>query len=99
MAKKVKNPIELKAVLLFHEPDGEPAHVDIVEASIHYGADCEHGNLGRRGSGELTHNDELLRAIKDFFEDAVSQANVIEGLRPPDYGSVQWVIPEPEPDP
>ncbi len=99
MAGKITNPIQLTATLVFHTPDGEPAHVEIVEHSIHYGRECEHGSLGRKG-GAVPMTPTMLNAIKDFFEESIAATNVNESYTPENYGPVQWPVePEPEPDP
>lgn len=94
MAKKIKNPIQLTVTLMFHT-DGTP-HVDITEASIHYGIDCEHGSLGRKGA-PVSHTSTMLNAIKDYFEEAIDNANIQESIPEVVYGDVQWES-EPEPD-
>lgn len=97
MEGKITNPIQLTATLVFHE-DPTP-HVEIVEHSIHYGRDCEHGSLGRKGA-PTPMTPTMLNAIKDIFEEAIEAANSAEGYAPTGYGDVQWPVePEPDPDP
>ena len=93
---KITNPVELTATLVFHDPDGEPSHVDVVKAEIHYGTQCEHGSHGRKGA-PVPMTPTMLNSIKDFFEEAIEAANVAEGYASVAYGAVEW-LPEPEPE-
>jgi len=72
MRKQTRNPIEVKATVHFDE--GQPTY-HIENVSIHYGMDCEHGDLGRKGL-PLDRNQEVLNIVKDFLEEAVRQVDM-----------------------
>ena len=95
MGKKIKNEIEVKATL--HFSDDETPIVHIVEASVHYGTECEHGDLGRKGLSFIA-EPTIVNPIKDFFENAMVILNAHEGCEPVDYGAVEWKPPAPEPE-
>lgn len=69
MGKRIKNPIETKIV----EDDGE------VTVSIHYGVDCEYGDLGRKGiTPELTPAEQAT--IEQVAAASKGKAEAAEGV-------------------
>lgn len=65
MAKRIKNPVETRIV----EDDGT------VKVSIHYGTECEYGDLGRRGfepqltSAEQTAVEQVAARSKELAKE------------------------------
>ena len=69
MAKKIKNPIDV----IIEKKDGETA------TSLHYGLECEYGNLGRTGfTPELTAPEQA--AIDRIMDAAIAKINAHEGI-------------------
>jgi hypothetical protein len=87
VAKRIKNPIEVKATLVFEE--GMPTyHID--DVSVHYGVSCEHEIEVRRGM-LLNQNTDIENIVKDFIEEAIKQVDAREGIAPED--SLLYVEP------
>lgn len=88
MAKKIKNPIEVKATVYL----GDNGVIETVEdASMHCGvhcSDCERTN--REGFG-LEQNTETLNIIKDFVEESIKQVEAKLEVAPED--SILYVAP------
>ena len=76
MAKKLRNPIEVKAIVHF---EGGVGDFHISDVSIHSGMFCEHGDLGRARL-DLEQNQEILNIVKDFLEESIKQKEVAEGI-------------------
>lgn len=74
MGKRIKNPIEVRAVAYCGE-DG----YGIQSALIRYGVTCEH-DIVERKELELLHNPEVQNCIKDFVEEGLKQVGVHEGI-------------------
>lgn len=74
MAKRMKNPIEVRAIVLF---DGNG--LQIHEVFVMYGLSCEHG-LSERKTLPLIQNPEIGNIIKDFVEEGIEQADVHEAI-------------------
>jgi len=98
MPKKIKNPIEVKAIIHFEEGD---TNYHIEDVSIHYGMACEHGDLQRKGL-PLERNQEVQNIVKDFLEEGIKQAEAHEEIAPEDSlldadgNATQALEPEPE---
>lgn len=76
MSKKIKNPIEVKATIIFDETD-HAYHID--EVSVHYGVSCEYDISMRRGM-PFGQNTEILNIVKDFLEEAIKQVDAHEEI-------------------
>lgn len=74
MAKKIKNPIEVRAIFYVDETG---AHIH--EASVLYGISCEH-ELEEKRTLFLLHSTEIGNCTKDFVEEALRQADVHESI-------------------
>jgi len=74
MAKRIKNPIEVRAIVYY----GEDGH-SIQSALVRYGVTCEH-NLVEKREFELLHNPEVLNVVKDFTEEGLKQVDIHEGV-------------------
>ena len=69
MAKRIKNPIEVKIV---KEENG-------ITTSLHYGLECEYGDLGRKGYiPELTSQEQAI--IGQVVEGAISKIEQYEEI-------------------
>ena len=79
MVKKIKNLIEVTATLDYAGDIGVGLPYTIHDVSIHYGLECEHGDMGRKGL-PLEQNQEILNIVKDFAEEGIKQAEVAEGV-------------------
>lgn len=70
MAKRIKNPIEVKATVTI----GDNGIIgEIIDASCHYGLSCDECGRGNREGSPLEQNQEILNIIKDFVEESVKQ--------------------------
>lgn len=76
MAKRIKNPIEVKATVSL---DDNGAIEQVEDVSVHYGLECEHGDLGRKGL-PLEQNQTVENVVKDFVEEALRQASKHEEI-------------------
>lgn len=74
MAKRIKNPIEVRALVFY----GEDGH-SISSALIRYGTTCEH-DIVERKELELLQNPEVQGCVKDFVEEGLKQVDVHEGI-------------------
>lgn len=74
MGRKIKNPIEVRAVIYC----GEDGH-SIQSALVRYTLSCEH-NINERKEMEVHQNPEVQNFIKDFVEEALEQVDVHEGI-------------------
>lgn len=74
MGRKIKNPIEVRAVVHWGI-DGN--HVD--HALIRYTLSCEH-EVEERKELQLLPNQEVENFVKDFVEEGLRQVDIIEGV-------------------
>ncbi|KKN71812.1 hypothetical protein LCGC14_0416660 [marine sediment metagenome] len=74
MARKIKNPIEVRAVVLY---DNDGLHIQ--SALIRYTLSCEH-NVNERKEMEVLQNPEIQNCVKDFVEEGLKQADIHEGI-------------------
>lgn len=78
MGKRIKNPIEVRAIVHY----GEDGH-SIQSALIRYGTTCEH-DIVERKEFELLQNPEIQNCIKDLTEESLKQVDIHEGIVPED---------------
>lgn len=74
MGKRIKNPIEVRAVVFY----GEDGH-SIRSALIRYTLSCEH-LIEERKEFEIIQNPEVQNCIKDFVEEGLKQVDIHEGI-------------------
>lgn len=74
MAKRIKNPLELRA-LGYCDESGK--HIEY--ALIRYTLSCEH-NIDERKELVLLLNPEMQNVTKDFCEEAIRQVEIHEGI-------------------
>lgn len=96
MPKKIKNLVEVRAIVNFDEGT---ANYHIEDVSIHCGMSCEYGDLGRAGM-PLEQNPEIMSIVKDFLEESIKQKETAEGIADEDSmlnanGDVHYVSDEP----
>ncbi len=74
--KKIRNPVELRAV--YHYPtDGVP-HVESVK--VCYGVSCEEHSIAEQRMLVMLANDEVRNFVKDFAEEAMVQVDIHEQI-------------------
>ena len=81
MGKKLKNPIELRAVAHLDPDNSVQLHVDSI--IVKYGVTCEHG-LDQRNGLNLELTSEVENSMKDMAEEAIKQAELHEEIDPED---------------
>lgn len=74
MGKKIKNPIEVRAVVHFDE---NGSHTD--QALVRYTLSCEH-EIDERKEMELLQSPEIQNSIKDLAEEGMRQIDIYEGI-------------------
>lgn len=73
MAKKIKNPVDLRAIVHFG-----PLHIEYVV--VKYGVTCGEYDIEQRKGLPLLQTQEIKNCLKDFAEEAVRQIDIEEGI-------------------